>query len=207
MQKQRSKNEQRQLFNDVSVKLKSSESQTKKLSVNVILMALWSHRLNDLMTNNKMTRKSLSHLEERYRLINLERGRCYWLCVYCGQPADTRDHYPPISRVYDYESIGLKHEIYIKVPSCRVCNSLASDFLDDNFLDRVERVKDSIRKKYSKHFKNFEWDETELEEREIGRNLRTKILEGSKKQKIYSSMIEYYKGVDMLIKKIDVGGK
>lgn len=141
-------------------------------------------------------RKNISHLEERYSIINGERDTLYYKCVYCGDPADCRDHVPPLSRVDDYHAIGLIREQYIKVPCCAECNRLASDSLQDNILDRVEHIKNKLARKYVRRL-HTEWDLDELDE--LGPNLRSAILHNSKKIKRATIHINYYAGIDAVL--------
>ena len=52
--------------------------------------------------------------KDRYKLCPSERSeKGYKMCVYCGQPADTLDHVPPLNRIDDYEAMGLMEEHYL----------------------------------------------------------------------------------------------
>jgi hypothetical protein len=105
------------------------------------------------------------------------------------------EHYPPISRVSDYEAMG--GVVYVRFPCCASCNKLAGDYLDTTFLDRVERVKDVMRKKWRKYLMPVDWDEDEQEE--LGRNLRSHIGSLQDKSNRYRDRIEAYGGVDMVL--------
>ena len=131
----------------------------------------------------------------RYHRVNGERGPFSWLCPTCSAPADTIEHYPPLSRVSDYEAMG--GVIYIRYPCCQSCNSYGAAVLDDTFIDRFERVKDRMARKWSKYLKMCEWDEDELDE--LGSNLRTAVESGLSKHEEYTQRLEYYLGVDTII--------
>ena len=149
-----------------------------------------------------MNRKTLESLyDHRYRRLNGDRANIYWRCTYCGEPADTIDHFPPLSRVSDYQAVD-ETGIYIKFPACRQCNSIAADTLDDSFLDRIERVKDRLARKYARFIRPpaAEWSQQDLDELDL--NLRSAVLADSKKRDIYLSRIEYYDSVDLLLTQI-----
>jgi hypothetical protein len=123
------------------------------------------------------------------------------LCVYCGDPACSKDHVPPISRVDDYLSLGLRREVFIKVPSCLSCNKMLGDSLQDNFLDRVEVLKGKMFVKWCKMIGWVEWDDDELEE--LGVNLRSHVVVSLDKQYHVIKRYEYYSGVDIILDMID----
>lgn len=146
-------------------------------------------------------RQAYPGIDSRYLIVAGERGRFYNLCTYCGDPADTRDHVPPISRVSDYEAFGLRREVYIKVPCCRECNSLAGDTLQDNILERAEFIKGKLARKYLHRVSLVEWDEDELDE--LGPILRTKVVSGRKMAKRAQDRVNYYAGIDAVMAQID----
>ena len=150
------------------------------------------------MSKNKRRAVAESVHDHKYHLVNGERGPFSWLCVYCGMPADTKEHYPPISRVSDYESLG--GVIFIKFPCCSHCNSIAGSYLDDTILARIERVKDRMQQKWNKRFKAEEWDDEEFEE--LGRNLQSYVSTETAKDLKLKNKIEYYVGIDTLIDQI-----
>jgi hypothetical protein len=140
-------------------------------------------------------RKSERDYGHRYHRVNGIRGEYYWLCVYCGMPAGTIEHYPPLSKVELYESNGGR--IYITFPSCITCNLLAANVLDETFLDRVERIKDRMAVKYKRYVEKPEWDDRDIEE--LGPSLRSLISVAEDKGRYYRAKIENYGGVDMVL--------
>lgn len=133
--------------------------------------------------------------DHRYHRLNGERGEFYWLCVICGAPAGSIEHYPPLSRISDYEALGGR--VYVKFPCCSQCNGMAGTILDDNVLDRIERVKDRIARKYAKYINNTEWDDDELAD--LGKNLRSYVATENDKGAHYRAKIEYYAGIDLFL--------
>lgn len=142
-------------------------------------------------------RATLKHYEERYHVATGEREPLFWRCVYCGLPAETKDHVPPISRVSDYESFNLALEVYIKVPCCVECNVMLGSELQESFFQRAEVIKDKLSRKYRRHINTVEWDEEELEE--LGPTLLSKVVEGRGKSDRALARIDYYAGVDLVL--------
>ena len=147
-----------------------------------------------------MKRKGKFYLkyESRYTLAPSQRSKnnLYWLCAYCGQPAETRDHVPPISRVDDYMAYNLKVEIYIKVPCCKQCNSWLSDSLQESFQRRFIYAKEIMERKWKSKLKPIDWSENEI--LELGKNLRSKIVSEINKSSKFIERHEYYEGADIV---------
>lgn len=142
--------------------------------------------------------KDLAMYHARYTRINGERSsnNLYWLCVYCGAPADTRDHVPPITRVCDYEAFNLTHEMYLLVPCCNACNSILSDSLQENILDRIEHLKGILSSRYTRRLKSQEWQQDEIAE--LGRNLRSHVAVAAAKDDRVRARVNYYGGFDAM---------
>jgi len=153
----------------------------------------------------KSRKQARSIYEGRYKSLHGERVAEYWLCVYCGDPADTVEHVPPLSRVSDYEALGIVNELYCKSPACRECNSVAGDSLQDSFMARVEYVKDCLERRYRRYLRLPEWDDAELDEAEFGPVLRSAIVEHNRKAKAARERIEYFAGVDEVLWQIELG--
>lgn len=96
------------------------------------------------------------------------------ICVYCGLPADTYDHVPPLSRVDDYRALVTHQETYILVSCCRQCNSLLSNSLQENIICRYDVLKIRLRSRLNKHIMKREWTQEEIAQ--LGPNLKTKIM-------------------------------
>lgn len=86
-------------------------------------------------------------------------------CHYCGLSAPTLDHIPSLANVDYILSASLDDEAdFIRVPSCKECNSLAADKLHLTLHDRFIDLKLMLLEKYEKKFLMPYWDEEELEE-------------------------------------------
>lgn len=121
----------------------------------------------------KGRRQAESH-EYLYQRFGGHRSGDGWLlCFYCGMPADTFDHHPPLSRVDDYRSLGLRYERFVKVPCCRECNTLLGDSMTNSLLGREQLVKSLLRKKYKRFLTDADWRQTELDA--LGKNMRSKV--------------------------------
>lgn len=59
-------------------------------------------------------------------------------CVYCGDNANSEEHFPPKS----FCRIG------VLLPCCKECNSLAGTMHPQNFERRIEYVKNRLRKRH-----------------------------------------------------------
>jgi 5-methylcytosine-specific restriction endonuclease McrA len=153
---------------------------------------------NRTLGRSSFRRSQSDYRRDRYKKAPSERhSQGYRLCVYCGQPADTLDHCPPLSRIDDYESLGLRRELYLTVPSCRHCNALAADSLQDNIFERIDYVKDRLSNKLKKYLKKIEWDDEEIEE--LGPSLASAVLANNKKTELAISRVEYYGGFDVVM--------
>ena len=81
-------------------------------------------------------------------------------CTYCGMPADTEDHFPPLS---------VSNSGFL-LPACRRCNLFASNLYAFDFNARVRRVQESIERRFGSLLTMPDWDGDEISE--LGENLR-----------------------------------
>ena len=112
--------------------------------------------------------------ERRYR-VNLKGTQC----VYCGERADTKDHFPP----YSWSSTGFL------LPACTECNVMAGDRWPDNFEMRVKVVKESLRWKYRHVLKTSRWADAQLND--IGYTLRTAVEPWREQRKIMVERLDW----------------
>lgn len=162
------------------------------LLISLNWVSIWGREMKNRKNNLKLH-------EEKYRLVNAVRSKnnLFWECVYCGQPATERDHVPPITRVCDYLSLGLKNNTFIKVPSCNSCNVILSDSLQEDIFQRIEELKNHLIRKNKKHFYAKEW--LEEDKKELGKNLKSFVNAKLHKEKLIKSRVEYYEGYDKLL--------
>lgn len=84
-------------------------------------------------------------------------------CVYCGQTANSDEHWPPQA----YVTIG------VILPACRECNSFAHTAHATNWDRRVAYVKEKVRKRWVRDLKVADWTEREL--KELGPKMRKEV--------------------------------
>lgn len=149
-----------------------------------------------------------SHREECLKKWNDLYSRFYhepdarFTCFYCGEPANTFDHQPPITRVPDFRSSSLDRERYVKVPACRQCNALASDELTESLWDRFDLVKSRLEKKYKKLLRCEGWTNAELQM--LGPNLKGMVSSGSALASEIRRRLDYHKGIQTYIDNVEI---
>jgi hypothetical protein len=99
-------------------------------------------------------------------------------CVYCGEPAEDRDHLLP-----EPATGKALRALVLTVPACHECNAFISDLPTANITKRREKAHEQIARKYAKVLKSV--DRTEEDMEDYGPGLRT-FLEGQaiEKQRI-----------------------
>lgn len=110
--------------------------------------------------------------EQRWRLSGA-------LCVYCGEGANTVDHWPPRS----FGDYGLL------LPACRECNLLAGVKYPTSLRERITEVKYALRRKYIKYMSIPEWSDDEL--CRMGKTLRSSIVTGLETKRRISRRIAW----------------
>lgn len=136
--------------------------------------------------------------EGLYSIIRGERSEeGYRLCIYCGLPADTYDHVPPISRVEDYRAYYLEREEYLKICSCRQCNNYLGDTIQPSVLDRLDALKIILEKKLSKYLRMGDWTEEELSN--LNGRLKQTVEDGIRLRDAAEYRLDYYKGQQIIM--------
>ena len=97
-------------------------------------------------------------------------------CFYCGSRKGVQaDHVPPVTKVKEYRTLcrDLKQpEKYVKVPSCHSCNSMLSNTLQADPLERLYFLKNLLRTRHKKILTVPEWSQEDLEDAEVEGELR-----------------------------------
>jgi 5-methylcytosine-specific restriction endonuclease McrA len=93
-------------------------------------------------------------------------------CLYCGDPATTEDHFPPIT----FTGRGFL------LPSCRLCNSMAGRVCSFHLPSRIRYVQEKLGNRLRSELRTPDWGDDELEE--LGEGLRR---EAERWQKLVSS--------------------
>ena len=117
------------------------------------------------------------------------------LCLYCGRPSESIEHYPPVSRAHDY--IALEGELFVTFGACVSCNASAGHVLDETVFDRFKRVKGRFKKRYRHELSvaNFTRDELAA----MGPVLRQDVERGIRNRKSIKLLVDFNDGLDHLI--------
>ena len=117
-------------------------------------------------------------------------------CFYCGDPAQSVDHVPPLAGVEAYRALGVVEE-YLKVPSCTECNSLLGDEVQETIMDRKDRIAELISKKYKKLMAFEEWDDCEISE--LSGNLKRMVEASSDAKKWSQGRVDFSGGINLYV--------
>lgn len=104
-------------------------------------------------------------MERRFKYLGNQTRRTVYgqWCLYCGEPASCRDHFPPAS----HSTVG------VLFPSCLECNLLAGTHHPQDLVSRTRYVRGAIAKRYRKVLETPEWSREEINE--LGLNLQTGV--------------------------------
>ena len=102
-----------------------------------------------------------------------------WYCTYCGQMANTEEHFPPRSLT----SVGLI------ISACKECNQFASTLWAFDFEERCNYVKMKIKDKYKKCLQTPDWSDNEI--KELKYNLRCGVRKWQFLKKITQERIAW----------------
>lgn len=110
-----------------------------------------------------------------------------WLmrCVYCGMPADTRDHVFPVCRAVtlDLRRPGVRKALgqgLNTVPACRECNSVAGSHPFTSIRAKRDFIQEKLRKRLSADLLMPDWDEAEIAE--LSYSMRMHVRRGQRAQ-------------------------
>lgn len=103
-------------------------------------------------------------------------------CTYCGMPAGSIDHVPPMSARPILVSMGVTKWDFVEVPSCIECNSAIGAKKLWTVRERKQWIKEYLRKKYSRILRLPDWSEDEIDE--LGRGLKDHIIASSSLKKL-----------------------
>lgn len=96
-------------------------------------------------------------------------------CVYCGDPATTRDHFIPVSVVAMLaDSNPVPQYAKVTLPCCSHCNSVAEAKVFKTVGAKRRYIQNRLAKKHRKLLNSPPWSDDEINQ--LGRTLRTKIL-------------------------------
>ena len=92
----------------------------------------------------------------KYQKINVDQFKCF----YCGEPANSIDHCPPISKCEYYKDI----KNHYLIPCCLNCNNLLANKTNFTPLERLACLKELLKKKYKTILQMPDWTDEELKE-------------------------------------------
>ncbi len=137
-----------------------------------------------------MNKKLRSAIKERYTKWT-PYGE--FICVYCGNTANTIDHAPAIINSYCY---GLSDILHLEVPCCQVCNSTLGSIEKHSLRSRSQYLYDTILKQHKSILNSVEWLPSEL--RDLSIETRRQIRQVSKCRDAIEDKLEF------LIKTVDL---
>lgn len=110
-------------------------------------------------------------------------------CFYCGRPADTLDHVPPLSMMdfLDREKRKRDDLPAVLVPCCIECNTALGDRMLSNVYERLLFLECYYDKKLSK-LKSF-WSEEEIEN--MGFSFANSLKDRKQLQQIFTEQIRH----------------
>ena len=106
----------------------------------------------------------LAQMEALYKSFLPKEGEAYTKCAYCKAIATERDHVIPMSWL---STIGGRRHFRDKdllVAACRECNSMAGDYLAENFWERKRYVRKRVQFRHRKLLAMEDWTDKEIEE-------------------------------------------
>lgn len=113
-------------------------------------------------------RSNLARVQHLYSILE-DNGEC----VYCGDPADTYDHFLPVSI-----AVGLREDVavgrHFMLPACRSCNSTAGAEVFRSIGAKRRYVQERLRIANWKLLAMPDWTEDELGE--LGPGMRGQVL-------------------------------
>jgi hypothetical protein len=116
-----------------------------------------------------MRKHSLARFGRLYKFI--DNGG---ICVYCGVPATSADHFVPLSVIDALSDVIADRKGLVLVPCCGQCNSIAGARMFNTIGAKRRYIQDRLRYKYRRHLECPRWSTEEVEE--LGWSLKTAIL-------------------------------
>ena len=96
-------------------------------------------------------------------------------CIYCGVPANSRDHFVPKSYVQKMSHIlAYVKKSSVIVPACIECNSTAGAKVFLTISEKRRYIQSKYREKYQKLLESPDWTESELAE--LGPTMKSHVV-------------------------------
>lgn len=122
-----------------------------------------------------------------------------YICVYCGQPADTRDHIIPTALT----GVERRNSV-LTVPACRQCNSAIGSTIVFSIDGRRTVAQAYIRRKYGKALKRPDYTPSEIQEFEG--SLRLSVIASQEEKVWVQSRLEWPKDPDYDLRHLQASG-
>lgn len=119
----------------------------------------------------KMRKFAEARYHRFYRLVCRD-----GICVYCGVPATTNDHFVPLSVLTMITDATTIISGMVLLPSCGECNSLASDRIFPTIASKRRYIHKKLAKRHAAVLAMPKWTEDELSD--LGYALRDFVIKG-----------------------------
>ena len=141
----------------------------------------------------KMNGDKHKELRTRLDVCYLNPFKGLTVCYYCGDPASTIDHVPPLDFVDAYGSDHcVRYDIdMVKVPSCSECNRHLGNRPLLTLRDRAEFIYDDISRTYKRIIELPDWTADEIDG--MGDGMRGTIEEEQVKKQWVESRLTFIK--------------
>ena len=111
-------------------------------------------------------------------------------CTYCGLPASTTDHVPPITARPRIAALGLARRYpNVEVPACHECNCALLGTRGWSVRERKAIIKERLQHRYAKHLRIPPWTDNELAQ--LGPNLQMYVGGGLEKQRVVKDRLRW----------------
>lgn len=139
----------------------------------------------------------LSELRLIKRIVNVK--NLSRVCMYCGEPADNKEHVIPKS---------LSGENTPKVWSCLECNVLAGSNVFESIDEKTDYIHEKLAKRYAKYIEMPHWSDDEI--LQLKRNLRIGVQRAERIRQWILSRLAWRGNpraliVKKILEKIDIG--
>lgn len=114
-------------------------------------------------------RKHAIYCSDECRQLAYHAKKCY----YCGQPAESRDHFVPRAFKRRIQDFAVARNSNVIVPACLECNCTAGSKVFQTLNEKRQYIKNRYRVKYKKILNAPDWTEKELGE--LGHSMQTYV--------------------------------
>jgi hypothetical protein len=113
-------------------------------------------------------------------------------CVYCGNPANCKDHVPPKAHRGKIIMAGLKDRFpFLVVPACMECNNLLWSHPIWTIHERRKFIRKRLAQRYRRLLRMPEWSHDELDELDENGRLRQYVENSITAQAVLLDRLSY----------------